>query len=47
MKKLLVKWFGKEWYCEWFHEVRSDKNDSTKWYCNQCRFSRKKDNFFI
>lgn len=47
MKNLLIKWFGAEWYCEWFHAVHSDKNDNTKWYCDECKFSRKKDNFFI
>jgi hypothetical protein len=30
-----------------FHSVRSDKNDNTKWYCDTCRFSRKKDNFIL
>jgi hypothetical protein len=47
MKNLLVKWFGAEWYCEWFHSVHSDKNDNTKWYCDECKFSRKKDNFIL
>jgi hypothetical protein len=47
MKKILVTWFGLECYCLWFHSGKSVENDDTKWYCNQCECSRKKDNFLI
>lgn len=47
MKEILVKWLGWESYCEWFHSVHTDKNDPTKWYCEECKKSRKKTNDFI
>lgn len=47
MKEILVKWLGWESYCEWFHSVRTDKSDPTKWYCEECKKSRKKINYFI
>jgi len=42
MKDLFIKWFGWECYCEWFHYVHTDKSDSTMWYCDECKKSRKK-----
>lgn len=47
MKEILVKWLGCESYCEWFHSVYTDKNDDTRWYCEECKKSRKKTNDFI
>lgn len=36
MKKILIKWFGKEWYCRNFHSAIFKNN---MWYCGKCDLS--------
>lgn len=36
IKNILIKWFGKEWYCKSFHATKLENN---KWYCSKCDLS--------
>ena len=35
MKKILIKWFGVEWYCRTFHS-HVKNNEKKMWYCEKC-----------
>lgn len=42
MKKILIKFFGKIWYCRMFHSQHTDGDNNRNWYCDKCNLSFRK-----
>ena len=40
MKKLLIRLFGAEWYCRYWHSAIETADN--KWYCKSCNLTREK-----
>lgn len=38
MKRVLIKWFGEEWFCRNFH---SHVKENDMWYCKKCNLHLK------